>query len=88
MTLAKRVLVGAPMRSENLGETLLPKRVALPIFSSDALSSVAYATEAILKVLTVGGLAYLYLTPWVALAGARRVLPAGDSRLSGRRRLL
>lgn len=70
MTLAKRVLVGAPMRSENLGETLLPKRVALPIFSSDALSSVAYATEAILKVLTVGGLAYLYLTPWVALAVA------------------
>lgn len=69
MTLAKRVLVGAPMRSENLGETLLPKRVALPIFSSDALSSVAYATEAILKVLTVG-LAYLYLTPWVALAVA------------------
>ncbi|MBL0004474.1 MAG: APC family permease [Actinomycetales bacterium] len=58
------------MRSENLGETLLPKRVALPIFSSDALSSVAYATEAILKVLTVGGLAYLYLTPWVALAVA------------------
>lgn len=55
VTLAKRVLVGAPMRSENLGETLLPKRVALPIFSSDALSSVAYATEAILKVLTVGG---------------------------------
>ncbi|HOA03040.1 MAG TPA: APC family permease [Dermatophilaceae bacterium] len=70
VTLAKRVLVGAPMRSENLGETLLPKRVALPIFSSDALSSVAYATEAILKVLTVGGLAYLYLTPWVALAVA------------------
>ena len=70
MTLAKRVLVGAPMRSENLGETLLPKRVALPIFSSDALSSVAYATEAILTVLTVGGLAYLYLTPWVALAVA------------------
>ena len=70
MTLAKRVLVGAPMRSENLGETLLPKRVALPIFSSDALSSVAYATEAILKVLTVGGLAYLYLTPWVAFAVA------------------
>ncbi len=67
MTLAKRVLVGAPMRSENLGETLLPKWIALPIFASDPLSSVAYATEAILKVLTVGGLAYLFVTPWVAL---------------------
>jgi len=55
------------MRSENLGETLLPKWIALPIFASDPLSSVAYATEAILKVLTVGGLAYLFVTPWVAL---------------------
>lgn len=31
------------------------------------LSSVAYATEAVLKVLTLGGLAFLYLTPWIAL---------------------
>ncbi len=58
------------MRSEHLGETLLPKRIALPIFSSDALSSVAYATEAILKVLAAGGLAYLYFTPWIGLAVA------------------
>lgn len=69
-TVAKRVLVGRPMRSENLGETLLPKRIALPIFSSDALSSVAYATEAILKVLAAGGLAYLAFTPWIGLAVA------------------
>jgi amino acid transporter len=62
---AKRVFVGRPMRNENLEETLLPKRIALPIFASDPLSSVAYATEAILKVLTLGGLAYLYLTPWI-----------------------
>lgn len=63
----KRVLVGRPMRSHELGETLLRKRIALPVFSSDALSSVAYATEEILKVLTLGALAYLYLTPWIAL---------------------
>lgn len=56
------------MRSANLGETLLQKRIALPIFASDPLSSVAYATEAILKVLTLGALAYLYLTPWIAVA--------------------
>ncbi|MCX5209106.1 hypothetical protein OG689_07370 [Kitasatospora sp. NBC_00240] len=54
------------MRSEELGETLLPKRLALPIFASDPLSSVAYATQEILLVLTVGGTAFLYLTPWVA----------------------
>ncbi|MBC9820722.1 APC family permease [Terrabacter sp. MAHUQ-38] len=68
MSIAKRLLVGRPMHSENLGETLLQKRIALPIFASDPLSSVAYATEAILKVLTLGGLAYLYLTPWIGLA--------------------
>ncbi len=65
---AKRVLVGRPMHSERMGDTLLPKRIALPVFASDPLSSVAYATEEILKVLTLGGLAYLYLTPWIGLA--------------------
>ena len=68
MSTMKRLLVGRPVNSENLGETLLPKRIALPVFASDPLSSVAYATEEILKVLTLGALAYLYLTPWVALA--------------------
>ena len=42
----KRLLVGRPQRSDRLGESLLPKRLALPVFASDALSSVAYATEA------------------------------------------
>ncbi|MFE4869966.1 APC family permease [Streptomyces sp. NPDC056682] len=54
------------MRSEELGETLLSKRLALPIFASDPLSSVAYATQEILLVLTLGGLAYLHFTPWIA----------------------
>ncbi|MFE7564928.1 APC family permease [Kitasatospora sp. NPDC057500] len=62
----KRLVIGRAMRSEELGETLLPKRLALPIFASDPLSSVAYATQEILLVLTVGGTAFLYLTPWVA----------------------
>src|SRR5215216_8124247 len=61
-----RVLVGEPMRSDRLGETLLPKRLALPVFCSDPLSSVAYATEQIVLVLGLGGLALLHLTPWVA----------------------
>ncbi len=62
----KRLVIGRAMRSEELGETLLPKRLALPIFASDPLSSVAYATQEILLVLTVGGAAFLNLTPWVA----------------------
>ncbi|MEU7871786.1 APC family permease [Dactylosporangium sp. NPDC049140] len=65
--LTKRLIVGRPVRSDRLGHTLLPKWLALPIFASDALSSVAYATQEILRVLAVGGLALLYLTPWVAL---------------------
>jgi amino acid transporter len=61
----KRVIIGTPMSSEAVGHTLLKKRLALPIFASDALSSVAYAVQEILLVLTLGGIAYLYLTPWV-----------------------
>jgi amino acid transporter len=66
--LLKRLVVGRPFRSDRLGHTLLPKRIALPIFASDPLSSVAYATQEILLILTLGGLAYLYLTPWVGAA--------------------
>jgi amino acid transporter len=64
----KRLLVGRPMRSTQLGETLLPKRIALPVFASDALSSVAYATEEILLVLSAGGLAFTH-DAWFAAAG-------------------
>jgi amino acid transporter len=56
------------MQSERLGHTLLPKKIALPVFASDALSSVAYATQEILFVLAAGGLAFLVYTPWIALA--------------------
>ncbi|MFE3327934.1 APC family permease [Streptomyces sp. NPDC059176] len=62
----KRLVIGRALRSDELGETLLPKRLALPIFASDPLSSVAYATQEILLVLTLGGLAYLHFTPWIA----------------------
>src|SRR5438270_11440323 len=47
----RRVLVGRPMRTGQMEETLLPKWIALPIFASDPLSSVAYATESALVVL-------------------------------------
>jgi amino acid transporter len=65
---AKRLIIGIPMRSDRAGHVLLPKRLALPIFASDALSSVAYATQEILLVLTLGGTAFLFLAPWVAVA--------------------
>jgi amino acid transporter len=64
----KRLLVGRPRPSARLGETLLPKWLALPVFCSDPISSVAYATEQIVLVLGAGGLAALTLTPWVGLA--------------------
>lgn len=39
-TAAKRLIVGRPFRSDRLSQTLLPKRIALPVFASDAMSSV------------------------------------------------
>jgi amino acid transporter len=67
-SLLKRLVLGRPFRSDRLGHTLLPIRIALPIFASDPLSSVAYATQEILLILTLGGLAYLYLTPLIGAA--------------------
>ncbi|HVV77767.1 MAG TPA: APC family permease [Mycobacteriales bacterium] len=66
----KRLLVGRPLRSTQLNETLLPKWIALPVFCSDPISSVAYATEEIVLVLAAGGLAYLSMAKWVAVAVA------------------
>jgi amino acid transporter len=63
-----RTLLGDALRTDRLGETLLPKRLALPVFCSDPLSSVAYATEQIVLVLGLGGLALLHLTPWLGAA--------------------
>ncbi|MDX6210268.1 MAG: hypothetical protein QOE24_2659, partial [Frankiales bacterium] len=67
-SLSKRLFVGRPLTSGQLGETLLPIRIALPIFSSDALSSVAYATQEIVLVLSLAGLTYYHYTPWLAAA--------------------
>jgi len=63
----KRLMVGRPLSSSRMGETLLPKKLALPVFCSDPLSSNAYATEEILLILSLGGLSLLHLSPWVAL---------------------
>jgi amino acid transporter len=65
--LAKRLVLGRPLRSERLGETLLPKRIALPVFASDALSSVAYAPEQIITTLSLAGLSAYSFSPWIGV---------------------
>lgn len=60
----KRLLIGRPLKSNELGEQKLNKAKALAILSSDALSSVAYGPEQILIVLiTVGAAAFWYSIP-------------------------
>jgi amino acid transporter len=66
--LLKRLLVGRKLASTKLGETLLPKRIALPVFASDALSSVAYAPDEILITLSLAGVAAIGLSWPIALA--------------------
>ncbi|WP_431803505.1 APC family permease [Microbacterium sp. bgisy203] len=66
--IAKRILIGEPLTSEELEGQLLPKKMALPIFASDALSSVAYAPQELLMILLIGGTAFLAFSPWVAAA--------------------
>src|SRR5919206_1762744 len=51
VTSIKRLLVGSPLRTEQAAHERLSKKTALAVFSSDALSSTAYATEEILLVL-------------------------------------
>ena len=68
---SKRIILGRKLRSSQLGETLLPKRVALPVFASDALSSVAYATDEIFIMLAAAGALTVFVYSWqVALAVA------------------
>ncbi|GIH99635.1 DNA-binding protein [Planobispora takensis] len=66
--LTKRLFIGRALRSTQLHEQLLRKRVALPIFASDALSSVAYAPQEILAILSLAGLSFYNFSPWVASA--------------------
>jgi amino acid transporter len=63
----KRILVGRPLAMHEEEHQRLPKRIALPVFASDAISSTAYATDEILLVLLagagIGAAAWNYLTP-------------------------
>jgi amino acid transporter len=68
------LLIGQPFRSDRLSHTLLPKRIALPVFASDALSSVAYAPEEVFLMLSVAGVSSNALTPGIGLAVAAVML--------------
>jgi amino acid transporter len=65
---SKRILIGRPRATRELGATLLPKSLALPIFSSDPISSVAYATEAARTVLIATSLAARHLVLPISVA--------------------
>src|SRR5215211_1761146 len=65
---AKRVLLGPALRTSELVHERISKRVALAVFSSDPISSTAYATEEILLVLVLAGTAAIGLALPVALA--------------------
>jgi len=64
----KRLILGQPLASEHLEGQLLRKSIALPVFASDALSSVAYGPQELLMILGLGGLSFLSFAPQVAAA--------------------
>ena len=77
MTALKRLLFGRPLASDRLDEQRLNKKTALAVLSSDAISSVAYATEQTLLVLAVLGSAALsYVVPISAVIVGLLVLVA------------
>ncbi len=67
-SLVRRLIFGSPLSTEQMAHQRLPKILALPIFASDALSSTAYATQAILLNLLIAGPHALHLTLPVSLA--------------------
>lgn len=64
----KRILLGRPVATAEEMQERLPKKFALPVFASDAISSTAYATEEMLLVLVLAGTAAVGLSIWIAVA--------------------
>jgi amino acid transporter len=85
----KRVFLGKPMSSGELEHTLLPKTIALPVFSSDPLSSNAYATQEMMLVLALAGtMAFSLIIPisiavaallWIVITSYRQTVKAYPS---------
>src|SRR6478735_2746111 len=76
--LLKRIFVGRSMASGRMQHTLLPKILALPIFASDALSSVAYSVQASLAILLAASAnsRWALIPVNVAVAGVMAVVVA------------
>ena len=74
----KRVVVGRPRASSELHDTLLSKTLALPIFASDPLSSVAYAPDEIFLTLAIAGGAFATTHSWQIAVGVIVVASAGN----------
>jgi amino acid transporter len=68
MAIVKRLLIGPPMPLAQARHERLRKTLALAVFSSDAMSSVAYATEEILLILVLAGVAATHLSIPIALS--------------------
>ena len=66
----KRALLGRPIATAEEMQERLSKKLALPVFSADAISSTAYATEEIMLALVVAGAAALHYSLYIALAVA------------------
>ena len=64
----RRFLIGTPIRSEHEAHERLPKVKALAVFGSDNISSSAYASEEIMRVLAIAGVSALSLTLPLTLA--------------------
>ena len=65
---AKNWIIGKPLPNASAQAQLLPKRLALPIFASDPLSSVAYAPQELVLILLIGGTSFLSFAPYIAAA--------------------
>src|SRR5690606_1752447 len=73
-SLLKRVFLGRALRTDRLGDTLLPRRLGMPVFASDALSSVAYAVDEIVLTLALAGGAAVYFYSWEVGAAVALVM--------------
>lgn len=79
LLLGKRFLIGAPLTTAAAAHERLTKTKALAVLSSDALSSVAYASEEILRVLLLAGLGALTLSLPIGAAIVALLLIVGAS---------
>lgn len=75
----RTALFGAPLTTAQSVHERLTKVKALAVLSSDAISSVAYATEASLAILITAGLGVLHFNPWIAGAIAALMIIVGTS---------